>query len=150
MVSNCLLPAELHGKVTDEARERGAGLLERAGLAGFETRRPKELAGGMRQRVAICRAPAEWPALGLTSAEVIRAATSRPAAALGLAKGAGRSQVGGVAAVAVLAWEESAFAYGDAEGARRETGRRWRPVPTIRAGRLHRIGPCECGKAARG
>ncbi|RBQ15730.1 amidohydrolase/deacetylase family metallohydrolase [Spongiactinospora rosea] len=80
----------------------------------------------------------KWLALGLTPAEVIRAATSRPAAALGLARGAGRLRVGGVADVAVLAWEEGAFAYGDAEGERRETDRRWRPVATVRAGRLHR------------
>ncbi|RBQ15727.1 ABC transporter ATP-binding protein [Spongiactinospora rosea] len=63
VVGNCLLPVELHGKVTDEARERVAGLLKRAGLAGFETRRPKELSGGMRQRVAICRALADDPTL---------------------------------------------------------------------------------------
>jgi NitT/TauT family transport system ATP-binding protein len=39
------------------------GLLEKTGLNGFETRKPYELSGGMRQRVSICRALVHDPPL---------------------------------------------------------------------------------------
>lgn len=63
VLSNCLLPVEFHGKVDDEDAARVRDLLMRAGLAGFESSRPGELSGGMRQRVAICRALADDPNL---------------------------------------------------------------------------------------
>jgi len=63
MVDNILFTAEMRGRVDDDARARAAGLIELAGLAGAEQRYPHELSGGMRQRVAICRALIQQPDL---------------------------------------------------------------------------------------
>ena len=63
VLGNVLLPAEIkkipRGAATDRARE----LLRRVGLGGFEDRYPHELSGGMRQRVALCRALIHDPPL---------------------------------------------------------------------------------------
>ncbi|HWM82671.1 MAG TPA: ABC transporter ATP-binding protein [Pseudolabrys sp.] len=56
VLDNVLLPAEILGLDMKAARERAHQLLELVGLAGFETRNPHELSGGMQQRAAICRA----------------------------------------------------------------------------------------------
>jgi NitT/TauT family transport system ATP-binding protein len=52
--SNIALPYKVAGRKVDDARVDG--LIELVGLAGFENARPKQLSGGMRQRVSIARA----------------------------------------------------------------------------------------------
>jgi len=56
VLGNVLLQAEVRGLDRRASTERALGLLAQAGLGGFENRYPWELSGGMRQRVAICRA----------------------------------------------------------------------------------------------
>jgi NitT/TauT family transport system ATP-binding protein len=53
---NIALPLELKGVGKAERRARARALTKLVGIAGFETRWPKELSGGMRQRAAIARA----------------------------------------------------------------------------------------------
>jgi len=54
-VDNASLALRLAGVSRGEARRRVAPLFERLGLSGFEQARPRELSGGMRQRVAFLR-----------------------------------------------------------------------------------------------
>lgn len=54
-VENVLLPTELHGSVTNADRRRAMDLLKLVGLDGFEFAFPKQLSGGMQQRVALAR-----------------------------------------------------------------------------------------------
>ena len=56
ILENVLLPAELAGKDPAKFRTRAEQLLEMAGLAGFGSKLPRELSGGMQQRAALCRA----------------------------------------------------------------------------------------------
>jgi len=51
---NIALPYKVAGRKVDDARVDG--LIELVGLVGFEKARPKQLSGGMRQRVSIARA----------------------------------------------------------------------------------------------
>jgi len=63
VLANVLLPVEI--KKLDPAvhRRKARELLRSVGLAGFEDKYPAELSGGMRQRVAICRALVQDPGL---------------------------------------------------------------------------------------
>jgi NitT/TauT family transport system ATP-binding protein len=55
-LGNVMLQADIRGLDRTSARVKALALLERVGLKGFENRLPWELSGGMRQRVALCRA----------------------------------------------------------------------------------------------
>ncbi len=56
ILDNVLFPFRIMRRLDRTAVERAVGLLELAGLKGFERRMPRELSGGMQQRAAICRA----------------------------------------------------------------------------------------------
>lgn len=56
VLNNVLFPLKILGAMNADARVRALALLELAGLGGFEKKMPRELSGGMQQRVAICRA----------------------------------------------------------------------------------------------
>ncbi len=53
---NILLPSKIRRLPRAQYMPKVRALLELIGLAGYENRHPWELSGGMRQRVAICRA----------------------------------------------------------------------------------------------
>lgn len=61
VLDNVLLPFELLGESRVPHVARARALLHRVGLNDFEDKRPYELSGGMRQRVAICRALIQDP-----------------------------------------------------------------------------------------
>jgi NitT/TauT family transport system ATP-binding protein len=63
VLDNVLFSAEMLGLDTRDHRKRALDLLELTGLGGFETKYPRELSGGMQQRVAICRALLPDPSL---------------------------------------------------------------------------------------
>jgi NitT/TauT family transport system ATP-binding protein len=65
VLQNVLLPVEVYRLKMSEWRPKALQSLELIGLAGFEHRYPWELSGGMRQRVAICRALLLNPSLML-------------------------------------------------------------------------------------
>lgn len=60
---NVSLGLEIQKKLTPEAEETLAQMLRTYGLHGFETARPSELSGGMRQRAALIRTLALEPDL---------------------------------------------------------------------------------------
>ena len=63
MIENILLQAEIRGLPREESLERAHQLIEMAGLKGFEHKFPKQLSGGMQQRVSICRALLHNPSI---------------------------------------------------------------------------------------
>ncbi len=70
VLGNVLLPLEILRENGDPRvpapglwRERAVALLATVGLSGAERRQPRELSGGMRQRVSLCRALIHEPAL---------------------------------------------------------------------------------------
>jgi NitT/TauT family transport system ATP-binding protein len=62
-LNNVLIQAEFRGVSKKAMTARARELLATVGLSGFEAKYPYELSGGMRQRVAICRALVHDPQL---------------------------------------------------------------------------------------
>jgi NitT/TauT family transport system ATP-binding protein len=56
VLENVEAPLQARGVATEERRERSLAMLETVGLEGFQSAYPKELSGGMRQRVGFARA----------------------------------------------------------------------------------------------
>ncbi|MGH7264116.1 MAG: ABC transporter ATP-binding protein [Candidatus Rokuibacteriota bacterium] len=63
VLSNVLFPIEILRRDLRAHRAVALDLLRLVGLAGFENKHPRELSGGMQQRVAICRALVHDPTL---------------------------------------------------------------------------------------
>lgn len=62
-LENVLMPARINGPLERAARDRGAELLDRVGLADRRSHLPGELSGGEQQRVAVARALMNRPQL---------------------------------------------------------------------------------------
>ncbi|WP_217133928.1 ABC transporter ATP-binding protein [Leucobacter chinensis] len=56
ILDNVAFGLEMRGMKKSEARERAQEFVEKVGLKGFEDKYPKELSGGMQQRVGLARA----------------------------------------------------------------------------------------------
>jgi NitT/TauT family transport system ATP-binding protein len=63
VLDNVLFSVEMLGLEPRQYRKPAGDLLELTGLGGFQTKYPRELSGGMQQRVAICRALLPDPSL---------------------------------------------------------------------------------------
>jgi NitT/TauT family transport system ATP-binding protein len=56
VLENVEAPLEARGMSAAERQKRALGIIDAVGLDGFETAYPKELSGGMKQRVGVARA----------------------------------------------------------------------------------------------
>jgi NitT/TauT family transport system ATP-binding protein len=63
VMDNVLLPVRVLKRTVQAYHERAFELLKMTGLAGFDSRYPRELSGGMQQRVALVRAIIHDPKL---------------------------------------------------------------------------------------
>ena len=63
VLNNVLFPMEIAGRNDATAKKRALELLDLVGLSGFAASRPHQLSGGMKQRVALCRALVPQPSL---------------------------------------------------------------------------------------
>ena len=61
VMDNVLFPLRMMHRMDSASADKAAALIKLVGLAGFERRSPRELSGGMQQRVAICRALVHEP-----------------------------------------------------------------------------------------
>ena len=61
VLRNVTFPIRLMHRQNADTEDKARALLSTAGLGGFETKLPRELSGGMQQRVAICRALLQEP-----------------------------------------------------------------------------------------
>lgn len=63
ILQNVILPLEIVAPTMARSKkeERARELLSMVGLEGFESKRPSELSGGMRQRASLCRALVHKP-----------------------------------------------------------------------------------------
>ena len=61
VLDNCLIGLKIRKEITDDSIKYVKDLLNKYGLSSFENSYPKELSGGMRQRVALIRTLATKP-----------------------------------------------------------------------------------------
>jgi NitT/TauT family transport system ATP-binding protein len=63
VIDNVILPLQIQATPANEARKRSLEALELVGLGDFAQAYPKELSGGMEQRVAVARALIQQPSI---------------------------------------------------------------------------------------
>ncbi len=63
VLGNVLFPMEVLGKNDRNAKKRAEEILDLTGLTGFAKAYPRQLSGGMQQRVALCRAIIHEPSI---------------------------------------------------------------------------------------